>query len=357
MRFNSFRYIILLTFLPLMCEPSENSREKYDETSGVFICNEGNYTFGNASLSFYDPTIHEVHNQVFFSVNGFPLGDVAYSMTLKDSLGYVVVNNSGKIVVINTSTFIHAGTIGGLTSPRYISILDSHKAYVTDLYSKAISIIDPVSQEVTGIIPVGVPTENMITAGNQLFVTSWSFGDQVYRIDTSTDRVIDSLTVAKQPNSLVIDKDGKLWVLSDGGYPGFPPGQDHAALTRIDLPSFSIDNVLQFHSLSASPHHLQMNSDGDSLFYIEAGWGANPGNGTGVMALSINDEILPEKPLIESEEKRFYSMGLDPGSSLIYLTDAGDYLSKGLVYRFTTGGSLVDSFLVDVIPGNFCFKP
>ena len=36
---------------------------------GVFVLNEGNFTFANASLTFYDPDMDTVTNNLFYRVN------------------------------------------------------------------------------------------------------------------------------------------------------------------------------------------------------------------------------------------------------------------------------------------------
>lgn len=348
-------FLSILAILILVSCDKEESLKNFYEEEGVFILNEGNFTFGNASLSFYNPSTQQISNHIYSKTNGFPIGDVLQSMVLKDSLAFMVVNNSGKILVMNANTFKYKTSISGFVSPRQLLIVNSEKAYVSDLYSNNLSVVNLKSFTITGTIPLKKSSESMVKTGNYVFVSNWSKQNTIQRIDATTDALIDSLIITKQPNSMVLDKNNKLWVLSDGGLTSLPGGKVKACLTRIDPISFKIEKEYFFSDLNSAPTRLSISTSGDTLFFLNGAWGSSISNG-GVYRMTIEDETLPSNPFIPENGKLFYALGVDPQKHEIYVSDAIDYQQPGWVYRYNAHAEVRDSFKTDIIPSFFCFK-
>ena len=325
--------------------------ESFDGTSpagdGVFILCEGNFMYGNATLSYYIPSKRSVQNEIFARANGIALGDVAQSMTIHDGRGYLVVNNSGVIFVIDPDTFRVTGTLTGLVSPRYVHFVNDTKAYVTDLYDARITIFNPQTLEITGHIPLNghKSAEQMVQWGDTVFTNCWSYDNKILVIDSRSDQLIDSITVGIQPTSLALDKYGKLWTLTDGGYEGSPYGHEEPALWRIDARRLTIERRLPM-SIDNSPSRVTLNGSRDTLYYIDRG----------VWQMPVESDDLPAAPLIPYSGTIYYGLGIHPLSSEIYVADAIDYVQSGVVYRFTPQGLPLDTIRVGITPGAFCFK-
>lgn len=352
-------YALLIFFLLASCtkDPIETVFFSFKGEQGVFICNEGNFMYGNASLSFYDTNSGNVTNHVFQARNGAPLGDVVQSMNILGDRGFVVVNNSGKIYVINTETAEFEGSITGLTSPRHIHFVNAEKAYISDLYESKITIINPETLQKTGTIDVSKPaseflqhsTEQMVQFGKNVFVSCWSYDNTILVIDTETDRVIEEIEVPIQPKSMVLDKNGKLWVLTDGGFDGSPFGFEAPALVKIDASTFETERLWRF-TKGDHPAALTTNATADTLYFLNLH----------VWQMPVDATRIPEIPFIESTYTDtyggFYSLSIDPKTSDVYVGDAIDHRQDGMVYRYSATGKLKDNFRVGIAPGYFIFK-
>ena len=342
-------YVLLAVALCSCMEYGPRKREEFGPAAerGLFIVGEGNFTYGNATLSFYDPIAGSVENDVFGRANGIKLGDVAQSMTMHDSRGWVVVNNSGIVFAIDADTYRITGAVDGLSSPRHIHFVGDTKAYVTDLYTPRIAIVDPRTCTITGYIDTEGhrSTEQMVQWGRWVFTNCWSYDNTVLVIDSEEDRVVAEIEVGIQPTSLVIDRYDKLWVITNGGYEGSPYGYEAPALYRLDAATFAVEQEFRF----TKGEHLSclcIDGEGGTLYFIN----------DAVWRMDVTAAQLPARPFIESRGTIYYSLAVDPLTSEIYLADAIDYQQPGIVYRYNPDGSVVDSFRVGVTPGAFCFK-
>lgn len=333
-------------------------RDEIRKQSGVFILNEGNFMYDNAALSYYLVDSMKNINNVFYRTNQVPLGDVAQSMTIMDSLGYIIMNNSSKIYVINIHNFKYEGKITGLTSPRYMHVVNEHKAYVTDLYAGAITIIDPLEFEILGYINTRNSasefnqhsTEQMVQWGKYLFTNCWNYDNKLLVIDTETDLVTDSIEVPLQPNSMVMDRFDNLWVMCDGGFEGNPAGHENPALVRIDPERMEIHERFDF-GLDELPGKLSINGTRDTLYFLNRHAWRIP------LTARLKPEIFIESPYEGSISGGFYGLGIDPWSGEVYLADAIDQVQRGIVYRYKPDGTVIDTFQTEINPGYFCFKP
>lgn len=309
---------------------------------GVFITCEGNFTSDNATLSYYDPSTRRIENEVFLRANGMKLGDVAQSMTIRGDKGYVTVNNSGVVYVIDTRTFRVTGLIEGVVSPRCLHFVDDETAYLTDLYDPHIAVIDTRTNRIRSRIATGGhrSTEQMVQWGDYVFVNCWSYDRKILVIDTRSEQVVDEIDAGWQPASLALDRHGKLWALSEGD------ASEPPALRRIDAATRRTERVFPLPN-GMRPRQIALNGARDTLYFIARD----------VWRMRTDAESLPAVPFLPYSGTIYYAVGIDPLTSEVYVSDAIDYVQHAAVYRFSARGKALDTLRVGITPGSFCFKP
>lgn len=308
---------------------------------GFFILNEGGFTAGNSSLSYYAMNGADAgssFNNLYLNANGVPLGDVAQSMTMINGRIYAVINNSNKIVVLNPMNMGATTSITGFAGPRNIVQIDATTAWVTQMYSDQIAVLDLATNSISSYINLGVGSEAILLTAGEVFVTSQE-SDKLYSLDSQTGWLIDSsMVIAPGGNSMVVDAYGKVWVLAYGYWATSAPG----GLFRIN-PSGNIVEVSMPMTTWDFATHLCTNPAGDSLFYLNYD----------VYRMSVNDGTLPSTGFIAGAGHAYYTIGLMPNTSNFFVGDAVDYVQAGLLYRFNASGAQTDVDTVGIIPNYF----
>jgi YVTN family beta-propeller protein len=323
--------------------------------SGFFIVNEGAWGNSNTSLSYYDRKTDVVTNDLIFNIN-HPLGDQSQSMTVFEGKGYIVVQNSSKVEVINVNTFTWLTTISeGLPSPRYFLSVSSTKAYVSDWgadgLTGTVKVIDLSTYRVTKTIPTGSGANQMVKVGNQVYVTnSGGYGkdNTVKVIDTNSDAVVATITTGDNPNSIQVDNDGNIWVASSGATvynDDWSVDEENSTKGSISKINSSNTEVLRLSvdNIFSSPKNLNISTDGTILYYLYDG---------GIYSLSTSATSLPTTAF---KEKSYYGLAVDPFNDNVMGCYAPNFSSAGSIDVYDEAGTLLGTKTVGIGPNGFAF--
>lgn len=332
-------------------KPGETTPTATTYDNGVFITNEGPFGSGTGTISYYSRSNSSVTNDLFQTKNGYALGNVVQSMEIYNGKGYIVVNNAGKVEIVDASTFASTGVISGLASPRHFLGIDANKGFISDWGSSGtgqVKVVDLNTKSVTATIAVGKGAEEMAMVGTNVYVAcSGGFDNDsvVSVINTATNLVTATITVGPNPKSIKVDANGKIWVLCTGQWDNnFTTLVKPGKLVRIEPSTNTVDLAFNFSSTSSQPFNLVANSAKTTMYYTYD---------SKVYGQSITATTLNTSSIID---RNFYGLGVDPTNNYFYCADAGNFSSAGKVIRYNNSGALVDSFAVGIIPGTFCFK-
>ena len=342
----------ILFFILILISCSENGSVDDplsfgDYENGYFITNEGPFQNGSGSLTFVDDD-GTITQNVYKKVNGEDLGNIVQSMALAYDRGYIVVNNSHKIVVVDRYTMKKITIIEGnkINNPRYFAIFNT-TGYISnwgdpnDATDDFISVIDLIANSVIKIIPVGEGPENMVISNNKLFVNlegGYNQNNKVSIIDLLTNEVESVVTVGEVPNSSWVDITGNVWILC-GGNPSWTGAETAGRLYKLTTNNMS---YFEF-AIEEHPEHLTY---GENKFYYNL-------NGK-VYQMDVADNSLPNDAL-SGFDGFYYTLKFNDGK--LFATDAGDYNSEGSLKVFNVStGSLIETINTGIIPGDVDFN-
>ena len=201
---------ILLLLLPLFlitCDDPNSSMEN-ENTSWVFVANEGNYGASNGTISMIDDNGNVYETDI--------IGDVVQSLEVYENKLIVLVNNSHLIKIYDITADglsmpgIEVSTNG--SSPRDLSIIDD-KVYFTNWNTQDVKVFNLFNYSIEASIPVNGLPEDIEFDGEYLWVTIphsdsyFSTGSTVCKIDPTTNSLIETIEVGDGPQQIAFDND------------------------------------------------------------------------------------------------------------------------------------------------------
>ncbi|HAD34271.1 MAG TPA: hypothetical protein DCF44_07200, partial [Chitinophagaceae bacterium] len=148
--------VLMLSCVKDMPNPP-NGEVPQKNAKGLYILNEGAFGNNNAELSFYNFQNAKTYQDLYKTNNGKNLGDVAQGFLWHADEMWISINNSGRVVILDTGTLVEKKQIS-LSYPRQMLEVHPGKIYIGRLYSQQIQVIDPIKYE--QISSISLPFKN-----------------------------------------------------------------------------------------------------------------------------------------------------------------------------------------------------
>jgi hypothetical protein len=343
------------------CKPADDApTTTYGD--GVFITCEGPFGSGSGTVSFYDRTTSSgVRNDIFKAENGSEIGNILQSMAIFNGKAYLIANNADKMSIVDAKTFKLDKTITGFKFPNNFLGLSNSIAYISEwgdnglagrvrVYSLDSAKFVRLDETGRTTISTGRGASNMVQIGNRVWVTNnggtnadfkVTVDSTVAIIDVKGDSVLQKIQVGFNPNSLVVDANGDVWVLCSGFAGKSTTGKLMKIKNNVIERSFDVPLYASKLTADVSKQNLYFTA-GNKVYRKDIlNFGATP-------------------PSVFSTFTGFtypYGIGVDSKSGDVFVADAKDFKSSGKVYIFDANKATVkDSLTVGISPNGFVFQ-
>jgi hypothetical protein len=330
--------------------------------NGFYLLNEGNMNMNRASLDHYDFETGVYRRNMYEQINPSAtkgLGDVGNDLGIYGSKLYAVISCSNKVEIMDVATGGRLKVIEAKNC-RYVTFSGGH-AYVS-VYDGDVGVpgvngyvieIDTVTLNITRKVEVGRQPEEMAVVGNQLYVAnSGGYSPPNYEhtlsvIDLTSFTKINDIDIAPNLHRVKADKYGNIYVTSRGDNLLIP-----SRLYVVDTQTGKLKNT---YNIAISNLCIA----GDTVYAIAGKTVYNSAQNAKYYMIDILTEtILPESFIRDGSEEGIrtpYGIAVDPVARNIYLTDATDYVSPGVLYCFNKNGIKQFTVMTGDIPAHIAF--
>ena len=338
--------------------------------AGMYLLNEANMGSNKSSIDYVDfRNAYYVRN---INAERNPevvkeLGDVGNDIQIYGNKLYAVINCSHKVEVMDVRTCKRIGQVD-IPNCRYIRFAKG-KAYVSAYVGPvaidpnaqlgAVYEVDTASLAVTRKVTVGYQPDELEVLGEYLYVAnSGGYRAPDYDSTVSVVEIYGMKQIQKIPVGINLhrirkDRYGKLWVTSRGDYNTIPSRL--YVLDRKDKNSKEMV-VKDTLDIPCSEMYIQ----GDSLYFYSVEWNKQTERNTvtyGIIDVRTG-QLVTDHFITDGTEQDIvipYGICVHPTTGDIYVTDAKNYVSSGVLHCYDRHGKKKWSVRTGDIPAHMAF--
>lgn len=338
--------------------------------AGMYLLNEANMGSNKSSIdyvnfrnAYYVRNIYAERNPEVVK----ELGDVGNDIQIYGNKLYAVINCSHKVEVMDVRTCKRIGQVD-IPNCRYIRFAKG-KAYVSAYVGPvaidpnaqlgAVYEVDTASLAVTRKVTVGYQPDELEVLGEYLYVAnSGGYRAPDYDSTVSVVEIYGMKQIQKIPVGINLhrirkDRYGKLWVTSRGDYNTIPSRL--YVLDRKDKNSKEMV-VKDTLDIPCSEMYIQ----GDSLYFYSVEWNKQTERNTvtyGIIDVRTG-QLVTDHFITDGTEQDIvipYGICVHPTTGDIYVTDAKNYVSSGVLHCYDRHGKKKWSVRTGDIPAHMAF--
>ena len=338
--------------------------------AGMYLLNEANMGSNKSSIDYVDFRNAYYVRNIYAERNPEvvkELGDVGNDIQIYGNKLYAVINCSHKVEVMDVRTCKRIGQVD-IPTCRYIRFAKG-KAYVSAYVGPvaidpnaqlgAVYEVDTASLAVTRKVTVGYQPDELEVLGEYLYVAnSGGYRAPDYDSTVSVVEIYGMKQIQKIPVGINLhrirkDRYGKLWVTSRGDYNTIPSRL--YVLDRKDKNSKEMV-VKDTLDIPCSEMYIQ----GDSLYFYSVEWNKQTERNTvtyGIIDVRTG-QLVTDHFITDGTEQDIvipYGICVHPTTGDIYVTDAKNYVSSGVLHCYDRHGKKKWSVRTGDIPAHMAF--
>ncbi|MDD2436663.1 MAG: YncE family protein [Massilibacteroides sp.] len=344
--------------------------------AGMYLVNEGNMGSNKCTLDYLDFTTSVYMRNIYPERNPTvvkELGDVGNDVQIYGEKLYVVVNCSHKMEVLDARTGIRLTQID-IPNCRYVRFYRG-QAYVSSYVAGvlidpnaplgAVYKVDTTTLKIIDKVTVGYQPEEMEVLGEYLYVAN-SGGYRVPYYDNTVSVVelerfkqVRKIPVGLNLHRIRKDDYGRLWVSSRGNYNDIysPYGSVSSNLFVLEK-KMGYNDMVVTDTIGIPCSNMAIH--GDSLFLYSHEYDNQGGESMLTYAIiNVRTKEVVSKNFItdgtESEIKMPYGIAVHPETGAIYVSDAKNYVSTGTLSCYDKNGKRQWRVQTGDIPAHMAF--